>query len=82
MCIQTCYLLSNKPAYYHSASKTNVRDGIFKLSPIHASVICQILWIRWIQWIPVTFRKNSTGIFSSCKQQMSVKALNRSKDNS
>ena len=25
-----------------SASKTHVRDGIFKLSPIHASVIYQI----------------------------------------
>ena len=30
-----------------------------QLSPIHASVIYQIPWIRWIQWIPVPFRENS-----------------------
>ena len=29
---------------------THVRDRIFKLIPIHASVIYQIPWIRWIQW--------------------------------
>ena len=46
-----------EPTTSHSASKTHVWDGIFKLSPIHASVIYQI---RWIQWIPVPFRENST----------------------
>ena len=34
----------------HSTSKTHVRDGIFKLSPIHVSVIYQFPWIP--------FRKN------------------------
>ena len=33
----------------------HVPDRIFKLIPIHASVIYQI---HWIQWIPVPFRKN------------------------
>ena len=28
----------------------HVRDRIFKLNPIHALVIYQILWICWIQW--------------------------------
>ena len=35
----------------------HLRDKIFKLSPIHASMIYEILWICWIQWIP--FRENS-----------------------
>ena len=56
-------LSSNKPACCHSANKTHVKDGIFKLSSIHASVIYQILLIRWIQWIPVPFRKNSIRTF-------------------
>ena len=38
-----------RPAGYHSTSKIHVRDWIFKLSPIHALVICQFLWIHWIQ---------------------------------
>ena len=33
------YFLCKRPACYHSASTTHVRDRIFKLSPIHASVI-------------------------------------------
>ena len=37
---------SKRPVYYHSASKTHVRDRIFKLTPIHASVIYQIPCIR------------------------------------
>ena len=44
---------------YHSASKTHVRYRIFKLTPIHASVINQIPWICWIHWISVPFRENS-----------------------
>ena len=31
-------------------SKTRVRGVVFKFSPIHASVIYQIPWIRWIHW--------------------------------
>ena len=33
------HLLGERPGCYHSAIKTHVRDMIFKLSPIHASVI-------------------------------------------
>ena len=37
--IRTCHLLCKRPRCYHSASKTEVTEKIFKLSPIHASVI-------------------------------------------
>ena len=37
---------------------SDVRDRIFKLKPIHATVIYQI---RWIQWIAVSFKENSIG---------------------
>ena len=37
------HLLCKRPGYYRRISKTHVRDMIFKLSPIHASVIYQIL---------------------------------------
>ena len=50
---QTCHLLFKKPGCYHSISKTHIRDRIFKLNPIHVSVIYQIPWIWWIysiQW--------------------------------
>ena len=36
---QTRPLLCKRPGYYYSASKTHVRDRIFKLSSIHASEI-------------------------------------------
>ena len=39
--IQTCHLLCKRLGCYHSTSKTRLRDRIFKLSPIHASVIYQ-----------------------------------------
>ena len=55
-----------RPGCYHSASKTHVRDRIFKLSPIHASVIYHILWIHRIQWIPVPFRVNSNSLHFIC----------------
>ena len=45
----TYHLLCKRLGYYRSASKTHVRDSVFKLSPIHASAICQIPWICWIQ---------------------------------
>ena len=54
--IRACYLLCKKPGWYYSAKKAQVIEGIFKLTPIHASVISQILWIRWISF---SFRKNS-----------------------
>ena len=56
---RTCCLLCKRPGCYHSTSKTHVRDRIFKLSPIHASVIYQIPWIPWIQWISLPLRENS-----------------------
>ena len=40
--VWTCYLLCKRPRCYHRVSK------IFKLTPIHASVIYQIPWIHWI----------------------------------
>ena len=43
--VQTCSLLCYRPGCYHSASKTRVRDRIFKLIPVHGSVIYQILCI-------------------------------------
>ena len=39
---RTCHFLCERPGCCHSASETCVRDRIFKLSPIHASVIYQI----------------------------------------
>ena len=47
---RTCHLLWERPGYYHSISKTHMRDRIFKLSPIYSSVIYQITWIHWIEW--------------------------------
>ena len=38
------------PGCYHSANKIHVRDRVFKLRPIHDSVIYQISRIQWIQW--------------------------------
>ena len=46
----TCHLLCKRPGCYHSTSKTHVRDRIFKLRPMHASVIYHIPWIHWIHW--------------------------------
>ena len=43
---RTCHLLCKSPGCYHSASKTRVRDRIFKMRQIHASVIYQIPWIQ------------------------------------
>ena len=51
--IQTCQLLCKRPKCYHIASKTQVTEGIFKLSPIHALLIYQI------HRISDSFRENS-----------------------
>ena len=48
-----------RPGCYHSTSKTQVRDRIFKLTLIHASVIYQIPWIHWNHLISDPFRENS-----------------------
>ena len=39
---RTSHLLSKRPGCYHSTNKTHIRDRIFKLIPIPASVIYQI----------------------------------------
>ena len=39
---QSCHFLCNRQGCYQSASKTHVRDRMFKLSPTHASVRYQI----------------------------------------
>ena len=57
--VRTCHLLCMRPGCHRRASKTQVRDGIFKLSPIHASVMYQIPWIHWNHLISDPFRENS-----------------------
>ena len=52
---QTCRFLHGRRGCCHGTDKTHVRDRIFKLSPIHASVIYQIPWNQWIQWIQWKF---------------------------
>ena len=60
----TCQLLCKKETrMLPQASKTHVKDRIFKLSPIHSSMIYQFPWIRWIHWIAVLFRKNSIVLY-------------------
>ena len=56
---RTCHLLCWNQGCYHFNSQTHVRNRIFKMTPILASLIYQIPWIRWMQWIPVPFRENS-----------------------
>ena len=53
------HLLCKRPGWYHCSSKIYVRDRVFKLSPIYASLIHQI---PWFYWIPAPFRENSTDI--------------------
>ena len=57
--IRTCHFLCMRSGCYHSASKIQVRDGIFKLTLIHDSVIYQIPWIHWNHLISDPFRENS-----------------------
>ena len=46
--IWPCYLLRKRPRCYHISNKTQVRDKILKLTPIHASMIYQIVRIHQI----------------------------------
>ena len=50
-----------RPKCYHRVSKTQVRETIFKMTYIQASVICQIPWIFWIPRISTLFRKTHNG---------------------
>ena len=58
-CIRTSYLLCNEPACYHSASKTYVRDRVFKMSPIDASVIISLPEFAEFSESYTPFKKNS-----------------------
>ena len=51
--------MCKRPACYHSATKTHVADMIFKLSPIHASLIISFLEFAEITESSAPFRKNS-----------------------
>ena len=58
-CIRTHYLLCSKPGCYHSTSTTHVRDRIFKLNPIHASMIIIFPEFTEFSESSAPFRKNS-----------------------
>ena len=53
----TCPPLCIRPRSYQSTSEILVADKIFKFSPIHASVIFHIPWIRLIHWVSDPFRE-------------------------
>ena len=65
---RTCHLLCNRPECYHSASKTHMRDRIFKSSPNHASMI-----IRFPEFSESStpFRKNSNKLLKRGKVHLS-----------
>ena len=71
---RTCHLLCKRPRCYHSISKTCVRDRIFKLNPIHASIIYQIPWIRWNHWTQwegrILLRESSQGESSGLRVRL------------
>ena len=67
-----CHLLCKRLGCYHHASKTHARDRIFKLSPVHSSVIHQIPWIRWIVSSIVSVRKIAVAI-ASCEHTFTTK---------
>ena len=45
--IWTCNFLRSRPMSYHTATKSQVANRIFKLTPIHTSVISQTHWFQW-----------------------------------
>ena len=53
------HLLCNEPTCYHSASQTHVKGKIFKLSPIHASVIISFPEFAEFSESSAPFRKNT-----------------------
>ena len=54
------HLLCWKPAWYHSAGKTHVRDRNFKLNPIHALMI--ISFPEFANSVKVTLHLGKTPI--------------------
>ena len=57
-----------------TAPARHVRDRVFKLTLIHASVIYQIPWICRNHWICVPFRENS-GVFSFCEARLVIRKI-------
>ena len=57
--LPTSHLLCQRPACYHSVRKTNVIDSIFKLNPIHASMIISFPEFAEFSESYAPFRKNS-----------------------
>ena len=47
---RTHSLLCKRQRLYHCTTDTQLTEKTVKLILIHASVIFEILWIRWIQW--------------------------------
>ena len=48
--IDNYFVKSDSQTHNHSAIKSQITERIFKLIPIHASLIHKIPWIRWIHW--------------------------------
>ena len=68
---RTCHLLCKRPECHHSASKTHVRYRIFKLTPIHASVI---IGFSEFNESSAPFRKNAKE--QSSLQQLKLDLIN------
>ena len=45
--LRTCNLLRSRPMSYHTVTKSQVTNRIFKLTPVHDSVISQTHWFQW-----------------------------------
>ena len=57
--LPTSYLLCWRPACYHNASKTHVRDRNFKLNPIYTSMTISFPEFPEFSESYAPFRKNS-----------------------
>ena len=66
--LSSSHLLCKRPACYHSASTTHVRDRIFKLNPIHASVISSFPEFTEFSESSAPFRKNSNVMLRESNQ--------------
>ena len=76
---------ANWPAMWSSSWQIGPRFEFFqnichhkgsKLTPIHASVIYSIAWIRWIHWIPFPFRENPIWVFHKWLSRNSANSVN------
>ena len=68
---RTCHVLYEWPGCYHSASKTHVRDRIFKFISVHASVIYKIPFPEFAEFSEnsAPFSKNSIEAVSTVRRQ-------------